>query len=686
MKKLISLFTMLCIVFGVFGTFTVFAQDSAADITEISTLAELEAFRDDVNSGNTYEGQTVKLTADIDMSEKYGEGKESWTPIGITDRENDIYTLFTGTFDGANHAIIGLYINTDEDFVALFGTMEGTLKNLNVKGSVSTTSMDGQAAGITSSNNGSIINCTFDGTVECPHYVAVGISADNGGVIENCKVSGKIIGEHNVAGISGYSGGEFINCINEAEIIGWAPVGGIASSGAGIKITNCINKGSVTGRTFRDTYTNWQGEEITTVIGSFSIGGIVGETDTTSTIENCYNTGAISGNSDVGGIIGVAGDSPEEPLQVKNCYNIGNITSTMENDGEHNLGAIIGNREYEDWETDTKIITSEAVNCYYLVGTADKGCGGNADDTATALTTEQFADETNFTDWDFDTVWKMDETLGRPVLRSGTEEPPIETHIHTLVHHEAVGATCTETGTGEYWKCEGTDACNKMFSDENGTTEIKTIPTTAATGHTEVTDAAIAATCETDGKTVGSHCSVCNTVITEQTIIPKLNHNWGAWSITVEPTFDVTGKAERICENDNTHKKIVDLPILTDTKVWTEDLKIEPTETEKGSVTYTSQYGNVTIIIPALNPEYDYSIKYENGKAVVTVKQDDTYAVIFAAYDNGRLLSVSVQDIQLVKGENLSISPQNFNANGKVKVMLWDSLKGMKPLCRADGN
>lgn len=120
MKKLISLFTMLCMVFGVFGSFTVFAQDSVADITEISTLAELEAFRDDVNSGNTYEGKTVKLTADIDMSEKYGEGKESWTPIGVSDYPNSKY--FLGTFDGGNHTISGFYAYTEElyGFTSLF--------------------------------------------------------------------------------------------------------------------------------------------------------------------------------------------------------------------------------------------------------------------------------------------------------------------------------------------------------------------------------------------------------------------------------------------------------------------------------------------------------------------------------------------------------------------------------------
>lgn len=403
------------------------------------------------------------------------------------------------------------------------------------------------------------------------------------------------------------------------------------------------------------------------ITGGVHLGGIAGANmviDEGTGIFDCYNTATVTSNEGVvGGIAGLTG-------RIERCYNIGSVSA---NDMFASVGAGDG----------------PIIDCYYLEGTSDKGWYieyEGVTDTTTALTSEQFADKSNFTNWDFDTVWKMDATLGRPVLRSGTEEPPIETHTHTLVYHSAVAATCTETGTDEYWKCEGTDACNKMFSDANGTTEITEIPTTAATGHTEVTDAAIAATCETDGKTVGSHCSVCNTVITEQTIIPKLNHNWSAWSITTEPTFDVTGKAERICGNDNTHKEIVDLPILTDTKVWTEDLKIEPTETEKGSVTYTSQYGNVTIIIPALNPEYDYIIKYENGKAVVTVPKDNTYTVIFASYDNGRLLSVNAQDIPLVKGENSPISLQNFNANGKVKVMLWDSLKGMKPLCAADGN
>lgn len=82
----------------------------------------------------------------------------------------------------------------------------------------------------------------------------------------------------------------------------------------------------------------------------------------------------------------------------------------------------------------------------------------------------------------------------------------------------------------------------------------------------------------------------------------------------------------------------------------------------------------------------EYSLKYENGQAVVSVSRDGTYAVIFASYDvKGRLLSVSVEHIPLVKGEQKTVSPTNFNANGTVKVMLWDSLDGAKPLCAAAG-
>ena len=49
---------------------------SAQNVTEISTVQQLKDFRDAVNAGNNYAGQTVKLAADLDLN------GETWIPIG----------------------------------------------------------------------------------------------------------------------------------------------------------------------------------------------------------------------------------------------------------------------------------------------------------------------------------------------------------------------------------------------------------------------------------------------------------------------------------------------------------------------------------------------------------------------------------------------------------------------------
>ena len=54
---------------------------------------------------------------------------------------------------------------------------------------------------------------------------------------------------------------------------------------------------------------------------------------------------------------------------------------------------------------------------------------------------------------------------------------------HTLTHHEAKAATCTEAGNIEYWQCS---VCNKLFSDETTTKEFTdaTSLVIPAKGHT----------------------------------------------------------------------------------------------------------------------------------------------------------------------------------------------------------
>lgn len=66
---------------------------------EIGTLEQLKLFRDAVNEGNSFQRQTVKLTANIDLK------NEEWTPIGTSKN------AFRGTFDGDGNTVSNLYIN-----------------------------------------------------------------------------------------------------------------------------------------------------------------------------------------------------------------------------------------------------------------------------------------------------------------------------------------------------------------------------------------------------------------------------------------------------------------------------------------------------------------------------------------------------------------------------------------------
>ena len=397
-RGILGLFLALCVVWSMLPLGAFAADENAGDgKTHISTAEDLRAI-----NGNLA-GHYV-LDGDIDLTDCLGGG--SWTPIGTEDKP------FTGTFDGQDHSITGLYINaSDSNYQGLFGYMSGTnsaVRNLTVSGTVRG---NGSVGGVVGYNNGgTVTNChntvavsgSSSGDNGDSIYVGGVVGYNSSGTVTNCSNTGTVSGDGNiydriyVGGVVGYnSSGTVTNCSNtgtvsgDGSVSGNTNVGGVVGISIGGTVTNCYNTG-----------------EVSSDVGSS--GGVVGFSG--GTVENCYNTGEVSDDGSSGGVVGFSGGT------VKNCYNTGTVN------GYGFAGGVVGSS------------SGTVTNCYYLEGTADIGIGDQRadNDETRSLSAENFAKEDRFpSDW-FTSTWEMSELLGRPILRSnreggsGTPESPYE--------------------------------------------------------------------------------------------------------------------------------------------------------------------------------------------------------------------------------------------------------------------
>ena len=162
----------------------------------ISSLADLEQLRNDVNGGNGYDGKYLKVTKDITLS-------DNRTPIGETVNQ------FRGTFDGDGHNISGLKIyHTDHQlYDGLFGCVKNaTIKNVNLTNVSIRSEHDIIGALIAEAYETQISNCTVQGNMEVGGIgVHVGGIIGNffGGSMKNCAFIGtfKLIDGVNDVGI-----------------------------------------------------------------------------------------------------------------------------------------------------------------------------------------------------------------------------------------------------------------------------------------------------------------------------------------------------------------------------------------------------------------------------------------------------------------------------------------------------
>ena len=305
---------------------------SPENMIEIGTAEELKTFRDEVNSGNTYEGWYIYLTNDITL-----DINEIWEPIGLYPMESttpdaETNKPFSGVFDGHGHKIDEIYINTTDKAQGLFGLVNtGKIMNLsigencNIKGDLGTASIVGVLF-----NNSQIINCTNKSNLTVGQYSG-GIAAEcrTNSKIINCSNYGNITGNTNARVVGGITGqlnenSKIYNCYNTGNITSIAQnyYGGICGNTNGNNniIEKCFNSG-----------------EINSDTNSSNIGGIVGGIFSSSIrtqVNECYNKGNITGYNGVSGICGL------NQGEISNCYNTGNIS------GNHIIGGIIGNNQY----------------------------------------------------------------------------------------------------------------------------------------------------------------------------------------------------------------------------------------------------------------------------------------------------------------------------------------------------
>ena len=162
--------------------------------------------------------------------------------------------------------------------------------------------------------------------------------------------------------------------------------------------------------------------------------------------------------------------------------------------------------------------------------------------------------------------------------------------------------TCTSEGTA----IKTCTKCNATVTEK--------LP---AKGHTAVTDKGYPATCTTAGKTDGSHCSVCNTVIKAQTVINATGHKSSGWIVDKAASIGVKGSKHKECTVCKKVLETAEIPALSRISI------------SKASVTLsTSTYAydgkakkpGITVKLSGktLKNGTDYTVSYSNNTKVGT--------------------------------------------------------------------
>lgn len=392
---------------------------------QIFSIEDLVQLSINVNAGNSYEGQYIKMMRTLDFNDdncyldahstSYGNLNENdddvneiktemTTGIGFTPIANVNGTYFSGNFDANNYKIENIYVNGKSYASFIARVKDAQLSNLEVSGNITAVGPAGIVGEVIENGtfkmenckNYAIINSTGPGWIgsmicrvmsnaqaeitNCSNYANLGTynGCAIGGLVYQNLGTLQINGGENkgelqggvAGGIVQYNNGnlKIDGTANLANLNSSGPNGGIVGySNTGVELSNCKNTGII------------QSNAPSGGIICYSSGG-------TATISNCKNTGNVISGNVTGGIIGW---NSSGSTTIKDCSNTGTLKS-----GDAPIGGIIG---YTNSGTttisncnNTGTITAGTVNTGGIIGYTScdaitiKNCKNDGDITSGA--------------------------------------------------------------------------------------------------------------------------------------------------------------------------------------------------------------------------------------------------------------------------------------------------------------
>lgn len=474
-------------------------------------------------------------------------------------------------------------INLDSTNRLYVGGIVGTTGNnrSNIIGCSNKGNLFGKSVGgiVSIGNNVSINNCYNTGTINAYSELqyganAGGIAALARGAIEDCYNTGNIelvfanslanyLYSQYCGGIVGDGYNTYVNnCYNTGNIfcevvdstIYSGGVVGMTSDGA---ISKCFNTGNLSSIGSSEPHGS---------VDHIKVGGIVGETRGSSTVNNCYNNGNVESIAITTDAVmvafagGVAGNTSDGKTKIYDCYNTGDVNSkhtlSVEKDGSalaggvsgavmnfssvnkcYNIGKVTasstyGNAKYGGISGQGK--TGTINSCYYL-DVVSVGIGDN-NGTTIRGTFEDFSTQEFFKDFDFNNIWTINETEGYkfPELLSCTMNTCQTGGPHIFIVDKEIAPTCTEPGLTEGKHCL---VCDLILIKQE---------TTFTKGHSYGSYKTIKnSTCTAEGLKQRS-CSVCNDI--DNAIISKLRHSYSSsYTVDKKATCTTEGSKSKHC-------------------------------------------------------------------------------------------------------------------------------------------